>query len=344
MEAIGHKLFQLGDPEGKGFIIRRDMQKLKDELCMSPEQLEVVFDTLDIEQKGYITLNQFLERFKVLIEAFSPEVPELSPPAQKNKNVVDDKSSSIELSIETKKDDTSTISTQNYLWKENTVTFKLSFSDDIPTLLQNIKEMNILKLSLGHLETICNAAQPETDNSVIVGRIEVFLRNLHIDLTKIAEKHQELEDLLQSREVQHQNNIQKLFEELESHFREEQEKTKIEDQKKFKTELTALENEISDKDERLRATVLTRQELASQLVVAQKRELALLNENAELNKKQKSLEKELDAEKLKNNKLEELLEKTKVESSVSKEKHFKQGFFIAKNLITFKEEGPGVNL
>lgn len=45
-------------------------------------------------------------------------------------------------------------------------------------------------------------------------------------------------------------------------------------------------------------------------------------------------------EKLKNTKLEELLEKTKVESSVSKEKHFKQGFFIAKNLIAFKEEGP----
>lgn len=26
MEAIGHRLFQLGDPEGKGFIVRRDMQ------------------------------------------------------------------------------------------------------------------------------------------------------------------------------------------------------------------------------------------------------------------------------------------------------------------------------
>lgn len=29
MEAIGHKLFQLGDPEGKGFIVRRDMQVSK---------------------------------------------------------------------------------------------------------------------------------------------------------------------------------------------------------------------------------------------------------------------------------------------------------------------------
>lgn len=30
---------------------------------MTPEQLEIVFDTLDVEQKGYLTLDQFLERF-----------------------------------------------------------------------------------------------------------------------------------------------------------------------------------------------------------------------------------------------------------------------------------------
>jgi len=30
---------------------------------MTPEQLEIVFDTLDVEQKGYLTLCQFLEKF-----------------------------------------------------------------------------------------------------------------------------------------------------------------------------------------------------------------------------------------------------------------------------------------
>lgn len=30
---------------------------------MTPDQLEIVFDKLDVEQKGYITLDQFLERF-----------------------------------------------------------------------------------------------------------------------------------------------------------------------------------------------------------------------------------------------------------------------------------------
>lgn len=30
---------------------------------MTPEQLEIVFDTLDVEQKGYLTLEQFWEKF-----------------------------------------------------------------------------------------------------------------------------------------------------------------------------------------------------------------------------------------------------------------------------------------
>ncbi|XP_050423588.1 EF-hand calcium-binding domain-containing protein 4A-like isoform X2 [Adelges cooleyi] len=276
-------------------------QKLKDELCMTPEQLEIVFDTLDVEQKGYLTLDQFLERFK----------------------------------------DTPPVTVRNKRWKEKPVTFKLSFSDDIQTLLLNIKEFNMLKLSIGHLENICKAVQSDTDSSAGIGRVEAFLRSLQMDLTKIAEQNKELEELLQSREVQHQNNMQKLFEELECHFREEQEKTKIEDQLKFKNELSSLESEISEKEERLRAAIYTRQEFASQLVSAQKRELSILNSNAELTKKQELLANELDKERAKSTKFEELLARAKIEAAVSKEKHFKQGFYVAKNLVSLKEEGPG---
>lgn len=40
-----------------------------------------------------------------------------------------------------------------------------------------------------------------------MGRIEAFLRALSMDLTKIIEHDKELEELLQSREIQHQNNV-----------------------------------------------------------------------------------------------------------------------------------------
>ncbi|CAI6349409.1 unnamed protein product [Macrosiphum euphorbiae] len=302
MEAIGHKLFQLGDPEGKGFIVRRDMQKLKDELSMTPEQLEIVFDTLDVEQKGYLTLCQFLEKFK----------------------------------------DTAPMNFRNNRLKEqqNIVSFKCSYTEDIQTLLQTIKDTNMIKLSIGHLENICKAAsQMQPDSAVSVGRIEAFLRALNIDLVKIVERDRELEEMLQSREIQHQNNMQKLFEELESHFREEQEKTKLEDQRKFRLELTALENEVADKEDRFLAAVSTRQEFAGQLVAAQQRELAVMAENAKLIETRERLLNDLDAERTKTCRLEAIIERTNVESAEDNEKHFKQGFYVAKKLVSMKEEG-----
>lgn len=62
--------------------------------------------------------------------------------------------------------------------------------------------------SIGHLENICKAAsQMQPDSAVSVGRIEAFLRALNIDLVKIVERDRELEEMLQSREIQHQNNV-----------------------------------------------------------------------------------------------------------------------------------------
>lgn len=54
------KLFQVGDEEHKGFLIRRDMQRLQGELSLSAEELEAVFDSLDNESQGYLTLDKFL--------------------------------------------------------------------------------------------------------------------------------------------------------------------------------------------------------------------------------------------------------------------------------------------
>lgn len=47
----------------------------------------------------------------------------------------------------------------------------------------------------------------------------------------------------------------------------------------------------------------------------------------------------MDEERAKVRRLEETLEKTNVESAVDKEKHFKQGFYLAKNMVSLKEEG-----
>lgn len=53
--------------------------------------------------------------------------------------------------------------------------------------------------------------------------------------------------------------------------------------------MTSLENDLADKEDRLRAAVATRQEFAGQLVAAQQRELSVIAANAELAKTQVSI-------------------------------------------------------
>ena len=58
-----HELFKICDTEEKGFVTKRDMQRLQAELPLSPDQLESVFDSLDDDGNGYLTLEEFTDGF-----------------------------------------------------------------------------------------------------------------------------------------------------------------------------------------------------------------------------------------------------------------------------------------
>lgn len=58
-----HELFKVCDVEEKGFITKRDMQRLQSELPLTPDQLEHVFDSLDDDKNEYLTLKEFTDGF-----------------------------------------------------------------------------------------------------------------------------------------------------------------------------------------------------------------------------------------------------------------------------------------
>ncbi|CAF0868153.1 unnamed protein product [Rotaria sordida] len=65
--AKAEELFNLCDTEQKGFIIKKDMQRLRDELGVEPEQLEDVFDSLDVDHNGFLTLEEFTSGFGMFL-------------------------------------------------------------------------------------------------------------------------------------------------------------------------------------------------------------------------------------------------------------------------------------
>lgn len=59
----GRELFFLCDPESKGYITKADLGRVAEDLNLNFEQLDFIFNKLDIDKNGRLTQDEFVEGF-----------------------------------------------------------------------------------------------------------------------------------------------------------------------------------------------------------------------------------------------------------------------------------------
>ncbi|CAF3256647.1 unnamed protein product [Rotaria socialis] len=252
--AKAKELFNMCDKEEKGFIIRRDMQRLRDELAVEPEQLEDAFDSLDVDHNGFLTLDEFTSGFGMFLGIQLDNINENGPEfIEHNSNDNDEKrefhDTLVTLGAKDLYDDEETIMG---LW------LKLRESD--PVLLRQFEKF--------------------------IGKVTEEIKQSKLD-------HQSIEAALQSKSSVYNDEIKKLYEEMEQQIKTE--KSNVLEQEKLKEReiREQMEEELRIKEQQLAEVTKKKNALEMKLFDINLNETEMKHDNERLQQEKAELEEQL---------------------------------------------------
>uniref|UniRef100_A0A673ZZQ8 Calcium release activated channel regulator 2A n=1 Tax=Salmo trutta TaxID=8032 RepID=A0A673ZZQ8_SALTR len=211
-----HDFFQTCDIEDKGFITRRDMQRLHGELPLSAEELENVFDTLDSDGNGYLTLEEFSLGFS-------------SPIAKEPTQGPSD----------------SLYQTQ---WEERLVGSEDEEEKHFCMLMGSLGDSNVFE-DPGEVRSLW--AQLRRDEPHLLSNFEEFLARVILQITGANQERMEMESALKRKSATHDDEIHRLYEEMEQQIKSEKDRILLQDSERFLSRSQDLEHQLSSKEREL---------------------------------------------------------------------------------------------
>ncbi|XP_056273683.1 EF-hand calcium-binding domain-containing protein 4B isoform X2 [Pseudoliparis swirei] len=264
-----HQFFQMCDIESKGFITQSDMQRLTAELPLSAEELENVFNTLDSDGNGYLTLDEFSSGFSEFL--FGRKISGAEGTGEKNPEE--------EIQYQTQ-------------WEES-----MARGDED----EEEKHFNMLMESLGansvfedRAEVRSLWAQLSRDEPHLLSNFEDFLARVTSQIIEANKEKREMESALQRKAATHDHEIQRLYEEMEQQIKSEKDRIALQDHERFLSRSQDLELQLCGKEAELQQLVHKQKRLELQCQELHSEQHVTKVENVKLKHKNDELARELD--------------------------------------------------
>uniref|UniRef100_A0A8K9X0G2 EF-hand domain-containing protein n=1 Tax=Oncorhynchus mykiss TaxID=8022 RepID=A0A8K9X0G2_ONCMY len=252
--------FQICDIEDKGFITHRDMQRLHGQLPLSAEELENVFDTLDSDGNGYLTLQEFSSGFSTLIMSSSPNQ---GPPD-------------------------SLYQTQ---WEERLMGSEDEEERHFCMLMESLGASNVFE-DPGEVRSLW--AQLRRDEPHLLSNFEEFLARVTFQIKEANQEKREMESALKRKAATHDDEIQRLYEEMEQQIKNEKDRILLQDTERFLSRSQDLEHQLSSKERELEQIFQKQRRLECQCRELHSEQHVTKVENVKLKQTNEDLAQELE--------------------------------------------------
>lgn len=222
------EFFQVCDVENKGFISRRDMQRLNSELPLTADELENVFDTLDSDGNGYLTLDEFSSGFSEYL--FGQKVS-----AEENMEEKNPSNGSVEV-------------VYHGQWEDSPATTENEEEKHFRMLMESLGANNVFE---NPTEIRSLWARLRRDEPHLLSNFEDFLARVTSQIVEANQEKNEMESALKRKAATHDDEIRRLYEEMEQQIKTENDRIVLQDYKHFLSQSKGMELQLSSKEKEL---------------------------------------------------------------------------------------------